>query len=123
MVFAAVVLAFLSYEIGQRSYRSTDSGGAYLQAMLAFSHYKSYERLERLLEHRCFESAILVAKEMKKLQVVLLSENLRATGNHHELLEYVGQRDRPLLDGIMAGRVPKLEPYATASTEPGYGCK
>jgi hypothetical protein len=53
------------------------------------------------------------ARELKNLQVTLLYENLRATENHPELVEYIKIRDPKLLEIVLAGRVPGPKPYTT----------
>ena len=50
---------------------------------------------------------------MQDLQIVLLSDNLRATENDPDLLEYVKLRNPELLKAIFAGHVPELRTYTT----------
>ena len=113
---------YASFEAGRRLHSSTLVEVAYAQAMLAVFHHKSYDEIERFLERGCDKAALLVAKEMKKLQVVLLSENILIAGNPPELLEYVEQRDSQLFDAIVAGRVPELESYDLPCFEPECEC-
>ncbi len=122
---AVVLVAFVSYEAGQRArYQSGDSSEHnFWQATLAFAHYKSYERVKLLLEQKCYEAALKDVSEMKNLQTVLLSENLRATRNDRELVEYVRLRDPDLLKAVMAGHVPNLLAYDGPCTGPGCECK
>lgn len=114
-VAIASTVAFVAYEFGQRvqQRRSTSSDVFSVQATLALFHYKSYERIERLLGRKCFDDARRVAAEMSKLQVVLLSDQLRATSYSEELVEYVKVRDPELLKNILAGQVPILTSYET----------
>ena len=86
---------------------------AHTQAMLAVGHHKTYERLEALLERKCFEAALVEARGLKNLQVVLVSENLRATNNDPELLAYIQTRDPKLYGVISSGRLPELKTYST----------
>jgi hypothetical protein len=50
---------------------------------------------------------------MRDLQVVLLAENLRATGNDPNLLAYIRPRDPELLKSVLAGHTPELQTYTT----------
>jgi len=81
--------------------------------MLAFGHHKFYEQIESLLVRKCYEAALTEARELKNLQITLVSENLRANDNDPELMEYVRTRDPKLLEAVVAGRVPELKPYTT----------
>jgi len=101
--------------LGQRTRHSNqDDGGIYFtQATLAFGHYTSYSRIAGLLEKKCYDAALTVAREMRNLQVVLLSDNLRAAENDPSLLEYIKSRDPDLLKSIQSGYKPELRPYAT----------
>jgi hypothetical protein len=113
LVTAAV--ATLSFRYGASlSLADETASVAYTQTLIAFGHYKSYERIESLLERKCYEAAKTEAKELKKLQVVLVSDNLRRTGNDQELIEYMKLRDPSLLEAIMAGRIPELQSYSTS---------
>jgi len=76
-------------------------------------HYKFYERIESLLLSKCYEAALTEARELKNLQLFLLSENMRQTGNHPELVEYINIRDPKVLETVLAGPVPEPKPYTT----------
>jgi hypothetical protein len=82
-------------------------------ALLAFGHYKFYERIESLIDRKCYEPALTEAQELKNLQLILLSENLRASGYDPELMEYIKFRDPKLLEIVLVGRVPELKTYTT----------
>lgn len=123
-VAMAAAVAFVSYEFGQWSQRRLSGRDVYfVQATLAFAHYKSYERIKQFLERNCYEAALKDATEMKNSQVVLLSDNLRATEYDQELLEYVNLRDPELLKNVLAGQVPELRSYDTPCTGPECECK
>lgn len=86
---------------------------ASVQATLAFGHLKSYERIESLLVRKCYDAALTEATELKNLQTALVSENLRASGNDPELVEYIKTRDPKLLETVLAGPVPQPKLYTT----------
>jgi hypothetical protein len=91
-----------------------DDGDVYhTQVLLAFGHYKSYGSIAALLEKKCYDAALTEAKEKRNLQVVLLADNLRATGNDPTLLEYIKLRDPELLKSVLAGHTPELRTYTT----------
>ena len=114
VVLAGIVVALVSYRYGVHAQQTEENrSSAYTQATLAFAHYKFYERIESLLLSKCYEAALTEARELKNLQLVLLSENLRETGNHPELLEYIRIRDPKVLETVLAGPVPELKPYTT----------
>lgn len=113
LVLLSLGLLAVAYESGQRMHHRDDSRVYYTQAMLAFGHYKNYGTIAAELEWKCYNDALTNAKEMKKLQIVLLSENLRKTGNDPSLLDYIKLRDADLLKSVLAGHVPELEPYGT----------
>jgi hypothetical protein len=120
----AALAAFIAYEFVKRAQDGHQTNGdvRFVQATLALLHYKSYERIEALLNGKCFDDARTVAREMKKSQMVLLSENLRATGHDQELLDYVKLRDPQLLKDVLAGHLPELKPYETSCVGPGCDC-
>jgi len=114
VVFAVVAAAAASYLYATYRQRGTESQNlAHTQATLAFGHHKTYERIEALLERKCFEAALVEARELKNLQVVLVSENLRATNNDPELVAYIQTRDPKLYEVISSGRLPELKTYTT----------
>jgi hypothetical protein len=87
---------------------------AHTQAVLAVGHFRSYEQIESLIERKCFEAALMEARELKNLQVTLASENLRATHNDPELIEYMRTRAPKLHETISSGRLPALKTHTTA---------
>jgi hypothetical protein len=128
IVLAAVVVASVSFRYGAQVQRAEENHNlayaqvqraeenhnlAYAQAILAFGHYKSYERVESLLAQKCYEAAITDARELKNLQLTLLSRNLHATDNAPELMEYIKLRDPKVLETVVAGRVPEPRTYTT----------
>ena len=114
IVVAAVVVALVSFRYGVHAARTEENRSlASTQAMLAFGHHKFYEQIESLLVRKCYEAALTEARELKNLQITLVSENLRANDNDPELMEYVRTRDPKLLEAVVAGRVPELKPYTT----------
>lgn len=48
---------------------------AYVQATLAFGHYKANERIESLLLRKCYDAALAEVQQLKNLQLALLSDN------------------------------------------------
>jgi hypothetical protein len=81
--------------------------------MLAFGHYKFYERIESLLVRKCYEAALTEAIETKALELKLVADNLRASDNDPELVEYIRTRDPRLLETVLAGRVTEPKTYTT----------
>lgn len=113
IVLASVAIAYVSFRWGLRAQQTEENHSvAYAQATLAFGHYKFYERIESLLLRKCYEAALTEAMELKNLQLVLLSDSLRATENDSELVEYIKIRDPKLLETALAG-VPERKPYTT----------
>lgn len=110
-----VAVAAVSFEVGRRmtKARLDESGVYYTQAMLAFTHYTSYERIKAFLERGCYDAALTDAKEMRNLQMVLLSDNLKGTKNAPDLVEYINLRNPQLLKDIQAGHIPELHSYTT----------
>jgi hypothetical protein len=114
IVIAVVAAALLAFRYGVTSERGEMNRGlASVQATLAFGHLKSYERIESLLMRRCYEAALTEAAELKNLETALVWENLRASGNNPELVEYIKTRDPKLLETLLAGPVPQPQPYTT----------
>jgi hypothetical protein len=114
IILGSIALAFVSFRYGLHAQQSEENRNmAYVQATLALAHYKTNERIESLLLRKCYEAALTEARELKNLQVTLLYENLRATENHPELVEYIKIRDPKLLEIVLAGRVPEPKPYTT----------
>jgi hypothetical protein len=106
------VVAFASYRYGSSTQREMENQNlAHVQATLSFAHYKTIERLESLLQRKCYEGALAEVGEFKKAQLVLLSENFRASGNDAELTEYIKTRDSKLLETIVSGPIPELKPF------------
>lgn len=136
LVLGSLTLAVGSYEVGRRMRHLSDvtlerelvketakaaDGGAYVQAMLAFGHYKTYARIADFLEKKCYDAALTEAKEMRNAQVVLLADNLPRTGNDPALVESIKLRDAELLKSVLAGHTPELRPYTTTCPEPRAG--
>jgi hypothetical protein len=114
IMLASIVVAFASYRYGVHAQQKAEyRNAAYSQATLAFGHYKVNERIEWLLLQRCYDAALTEVRELKNLQLTLLSENFRATENHPELAAYIKLRDPQVLETVLAGRVPELKPYTT----------
>ena len=115
LVLVTLALVAGSYQLGRRMrYSNQDNGGVYYtQAMLAFGHYTIYGKIAAELEKKCYDAALIDAREMKNLQTILLADNLRATGNDPSLLEYIKLRDAELLKSVLAGHVPEARPYTT----------
>jgi len=100
-----------------------DSGVYYTQAMLAFADYKDYGSIADYLEKKCYDAALTRAKQVRDAQVVLLAENLRATGNDPTLLEYIKLRDPELLKSVLAGHTPELRTETMTCFESANGRK
>ena len=114
IVIAAVAAALLAFRYGVTSEQGEMNRSlASVQATLAFGHLKSYERIESLLVRKCYGAALTEATGLKNLQTALVSENLRASGNAPELVEYIKTRDPKLLETVLAGPVPQPKPYTT----------
>jgi hypothetical protein len=114
LVLAALLIAAVSFLYGRHIQPTEENRSlASAQAMLAFGHYKFYNRIESLIARKCYEPALTEARELKNLQLTLLSENLRASGNDPELMEYIKVRDPKLLEIVLVGRVPELRTYTT----------
>jgi hypothetical protein len=111
LVAAAAALSYgyaVHTERAARGYAS-----AHTQAVLAVGHFKSYERVESLIERKCFEAALTEIRELKNLQVTLASDNVRATNNDPELIDYIRTRAPKLHEAISSGRLPSLKTYTT----------
>lgn len=109
LVLLNLMLIVAAYQTGRRvqKHRHEDSL-YYTQASLAFGHYKSYGFIADYLEKKCYGAATSEANEMRDLQVVLLADNLRRTGNDPTLLAYIKFRDPELLKSALAGHLPEL---------------
>lgn len=110
-LIAGAAIASVAYRYGVNTQRLAHSqhSVAYTQAILAFAHYRTNDRIESLLVRKCYEAALLEIREQKSLQIALLSKNLHATDNDPELLQYLKIRDPKLLELILMGRVPELK--------------
>ena len=114
LVIALFIIAIAGYWFGaSRSHAELGPAVAYTQAQLAFGHHKFYERIESLLERKCYEAAMTEARELKKLQLVLISDNLSRAGNDHELIEYMKLRDSKVVEIVLSGKLPELKTYTT----------
>ena len=114
LVLVTGAVATVSFRYGANmSIAQEGAALAYTQAQLAFGHYKFYERIESLLERKCYEAAMTEARELKKLQIVLVSDNLHRTGSDQELIEYMKLRDPKLLEMVLTGKTPALQSYTT----------
>jgi hypothetical protein len=96
-----------------RSSDRAEASVSFTQAMLAFGHYMTYSKIASELEKKCYDAALTDAKEMRNLQITLLADNLRASGNNQDLVDYVRLRDPDLLKAIQSGRVPEPRSYTT----------
>lgn len=107
-IIAVIAIASLSYRYGLNARQLTQSNHsvAYTQAILAFAHYKTNDRIESYLLRKCYEAALSETQEQKSLQLSLLSENLYATEVDPELVQYLNIRDPKLLETILARRIP-----------------
>jgi hypothetical protein len=106
--------AAVSYRYAVYTEREAGSHAlAHTQTVLAVGHFRSYEQIESLIERKCFEVALTEARELKNLQVTLASENLRATGNDPDLIEYMRARAPKLHEAISSARLPPLKTYTT----------
>lgn len=118
IVLAFLVVVVVAFKVGQMTGRTSEDQGESIvfrtQAMLAFAHYSSYERIRGFLERKCYEAALTDAIQTRNLQMKLLAENLkRIGGRDQELLEYIRDRNPQLLKEIEAGRIPELQSYTT----------
>jgi hypothetical protein len=114
IALVGIVAAFVSYRYGVQGEQATQKYSvAYAQATVALADYKALERIESLVQRKCYEAALTEAREQKHLQVKLLSDNLSATENAPELVEYIKVRDSKVLEAVQGGRIPEPEPYAT----------
>jgi hypothetical protein len=115
LVLLNLALVAAAYYIGRRTHERSDRArnGSYTQAILAFTHYRMYSQIATELEKKCYEAALTNASEMKKLQISLLAEHLRRTGNNPDLVEYLKLRDPELLQSVLAGHIPEPQSYTT----------
>jgi hypothetical protein len=124
LVLSSLVLLVGSYEIGRRTQLHHDDGGVYYtQAVLALGHHNFYGSIADYLEKKCYDAALTQAKQLRDTQVVLLADNLRATGNDPTLLEYIKVRDPELLKSVLAGHKPELRTETWTCIEPANGRK
>lgn len=109
-----VIVGFASYRLGNSTQQDMENRNvAHVQATLAFAHYKTIERLESLLQRKCYDAAVAEIGEFKKAQLVLLSENFRASGSDAELTQYIKTRDPKILEIVLSGPIPELKPFTT----------
>ena len=86
---------------------------ASVQAMLAFNHYKTYERIESLLLHKCYDAALTETGGLKSEQLFLVSENIREAHGDPEVVAYIKLRDPKVMDIALSGTAPEPKPYTT----------
>src|SRR5215469_9471505 len=109
LVLLNLVLIAAAYQVGRRVQKAHhDRSIYYVQASLAFAHYRSYGYIADYLERKCSDAALSEAREMRDGQVGFLADNLRLTGNEPPLLEYIRFRDPELLGSVLAGHMPEL---------------
>ena len=114
VVLAGVAVAYASFLYGLRAQQTElNRSLAYVQATLAFAHYKAYERLESLLLRKCYEAALTESRGLTDEQLRLLADNFRETENDPDLAEYIKLRDPKVLERVLAGRIPEAKPYTT----------
>lgn len=115
LVVLSFALVAAAYQIDRQAHLlpRDASGVAWVQASLAFAHYKEYGTIAYELENKCYDAALTNARELKNAQIFILAENLRRTGNDASLLAYIKLRDPELLKSVLAGHVPELRPYRT----------
>jgi hypothetical protein len=114
IVVAGIVLASASFQYGKHAQRTEwNFSLAHTQAKLAFAHYKANEEIESLLLRKCYDAALTQAQGQKNLELTLLYENLRETGNDPELVEYIKIRAPKLLETVLSGRVTELKSFTT----------
>ena len=114
LVVVAFVIGAVSFLYGARTERGNDNRSlASVQAMLAFNHYKTYERIESLLLSKCYNAALIEVGGLKNEQLFLASENMRRTNGDPELVEYIKLRDPKVLDAVLSGAVSEPKPFTT----------
>jgi hypothetical protein len=115
LVLVGIALVAGSYTVGRRTRAATDVafGASYAKAIIAFAHYKQYGYVVGYLEKKCYDDALLFAKETRDEQVGLLARNLRRTGNDPRLIDYLQHQDPELLKSILAGHIPEDRPFTT----------
>ena len=111
-IVGALVFGCTSY--GDQEQRKQEHHSlAYAQATIAFAHYKTLERIEALLARRCYDAALSEARWHKDAELVLLSQNVVATGKDQELMEYIKARDPKVTQLILSGPLPDPKPLTT----------
>jgi hypothetical protein len=114
VVFLFIASISVSYWVGaSRTGAQLGPAVAYTQAQLAFGHYKSYERIESLLERTCFAAAKIEVEGLKNVQLALIADSLPRAGNDQELMEYMKLRDPKVVETLLLGKVPALKSYTT----------
>jgi hypothetical protein len=114
LILAAFAIAAASFLYGGHTQRTDENRSlASVQAMLAFNHYKTYERIESLLSKKCYDAALIETGGLKSEQLFLLSENIRQTNGDPELVEYIKLRDPKVLAVVLSGGVPEPKPFTT----------
>lgn len=114
VVTALVVLGCLLGGAGYQLGRYRSRNGVYrTQALMAFANYVTYRDIAGYLEHKCYDPALAEAASMRDVQIVVLSDNLRRTGNSPGLLAYLRSRDPELLKSVLAGHIPKFRSFTT----------
>jgi hypothetical protein len=120
LVLVGIALVAGSYVLGRRTQtahnRASDAafGASHAQAIVAFANYKEYGYIAEFLEQKCYDDALVTAKNDRDEQVRLLARNLRRTGNDPRLIGYLQQQDPELLKSILAGHISdQMPPYTT----------
>lgn len=121
---ALLILSNIAVGVGAYRYgRSLDIEEAnflssHTQATLAFAHYKGYGAIESLLKRKCLEAALTESRESKNYQIKLMASNIKRTNNDPELIEYIRLREPKLLEDILSGQIPEINPYTTTCPNP-----
>lgn len=103
IVVSLILIGTATYQLGlhhgrERVYRT--------QAILAFGHYTQDGWLIGLLEKKCYEDALAMAKLLRGNEASLFADNLRSAGNDPDVMTYVRRRDPELLSSALSGHIP-----------------
>jgi hypothetical protein len=111
---ATLAVAAASFYAASRIYHKNEHRVlADVQATLAFGYYKDCERIESMLQGKCYEAALTEVRDQKSLQRWLVSENLRDSRNDPGLIHYIELRDPDMLATLSSAQMPQARRVAT----------
>jgi hypothetical protein len=86
---------------------------ASVQAVLAFGHHASYERIESLLVRKCYEAALTEAGSSRTCNLHSCLKIFARATTTPSWWSTSRSGDPKLLETVAAGRVPELKTYTS----------